>query len=588
MIHPTNSEIASLIPKDFQQRGSCDLEADYIIIGAGTAGCVVARRLSDDYDNSVLVFEAGENNDADKRICCESGQTQPAFASTIANFFNQFFWPGTTVPQVNNVNDLALQFTGGRLFGGTSSANGEIYYRGSAALYNDWVAALGGDQSWSPENVGNIIKQFENYNGTSQAPQTRGYGGPLNVRQTQAGASEELMQGVFLAVAAGTSAQPVDDYNTEPLVGPAIDVHKTWQVTEFPDGRRASSSVSFLPASVINRIGEGPNSKVAVGQDGRKLLIVFKTTVMRIIFDESVTPPRAIGVEWLRSGEVLRRAFARRRVIVSAGIHSASLLQLSGVGPRDVLEPANVRVIAENPNVGIGLQDQPLVYPLFLSPPGFKPTDFTVGYVAGAGLPDPRLLLPNPPLGLDPNRRAVEFYGQSAPGPDGPTNIFILITEHLRPTSRGSIKIISNDPLKPVLPDYGWLTQEDFDILKAIIQVYVQRFQNEVVKLGFIPLTFQDFSDATVEAYIKSSVVTSYHYASSVKMATLANGGAADGMGRVYGTQRLHVVDNSLQPLCADGNPSLEAYLIGAKISADILALDATEKPIKFKVSNKC
>lgn len=128
---------------------------------------MLARRLTDDKTSSAIVFEAGENNDTDPWICCSSGQTESAFAAVVANYFNEFFWPGTTVPQTENVNALSLQFTGGRLFGGTSSANGEIYYRCSSALYQDWVCELGGDQSWAPENVGEIIKQLENYMGTS-------------------------------------------------------------------------------------------------------------------------------------------------------------------------------------------------------------------------------------------------------------------------------------------------------------------------------------------------------------------------------------------------------------------------------------
>jgi hypothetical protein len=110
------------------------------------------------------------------------------------------------------------------------------------------------------------------------------------------------MKDVFLSVASGTGAQAVDDYNTEPLVGPAINVHKTLQVTQFEDGQRASSSVSFLPESIVERFGSLTKSKVAIGKNGRQLLVIFKSTVTRIIFDETADPPQEIGVEWLWAG----------------------------------------------------------------------------------------------------------------------------------------------------------------------------------------------------------------------------------------------------------------------------------------------
>jgi choline dehydrogenase len=600
-------EIGNLIPSQFFGKGVSDLEVDYIIIGSGPAGCVLGRRLSDDCKNSVLMFEAGENFDDDHRICCESGQVEPAFASTIANFFNQFFYPGTTIiqtvggnngnpgPPTAGGNNGMLQYTGGRIFGGGSSVNGQIWYRGSAANYDEWVAGLDGDKSWSPKNVGKIFKHLEKYNGTSQNPETRGKHGHVDVRQTLVGTTENNMVKAFQAMAAGTPAVVVDDYNTEPLVGPAVDIHAAWQVTEEPlktdpktgkiVGKRESASKAFLSKDVVERIGEGPKSKVAIGKDGRNLLVIFKATVVRIIFDESKDKPRAIGVEWIRDGIAVKRAFARRRVISCAGINDAKILQLSGVGPSKVLKDANVRQVVKNEAIGVGLQDQQLIFPLFLSEFGTPstPTDPVVGYIGGAALPDPRSIV-SPNL-FDPNRRATEFYAQVLPSVTGPQPIVILITENLRPTSKGSIVIQNGDPFKPTLVDYGWLSDADSATLVAILQTYVAAFSKYVTtNFGWIDINGIDYTNvASCQAYINKNVSTSFHYAGSVKMASKANGGAVDGMGQVYGATHLHVASNSIQPITNDGNPQANSYMIGWKISEDIMDLDKCEKPAKFK-----
>lgn len=582
-------EVWEKIPNIFKDCN--DLRADYIIVGTGPAACAAARRITDSTNSSVLMFEAGEDNDKNPLICCLNGQTEPPFSSTIANFANEFFYINRSVPQPN-LNGRTLDVNGGRLFGGGSSANGALWVRGSEELYKQWVAALGGDQSWSPANVEKLLKELENYNGTSQNPETRGVGGPVNVRQVQVGAPEQAIQQAFVSMAQGTGVPIVNDYNTVPLPGPAVGIHQAWQLTQFPDGRRASASVNLLPDTIIERIGENAESKIAVGRNGRKLLIIFKTTVLKVLMNKKKVP-EACGVTWLRDGTTLGTAYANKRVIVAGGINSAPLLQRSGVGPKAILDAANVEVIVDNPNIGATFEDQQLFFPLFLAPPNFKPTDFTSPYLGGAFLPDPRLLLPNPPTDVTLNERAVEFYCNFLPtqveiAPGVFYNIYLLISENLKPTSIGSIKIQNADPFKPYLVDFGFIDQRDRDILKAMIQVYIQRFQNYVTaNLGWIPLTFTaGFSDEVVNTLINNNVNTSYHYAKINPMALPEKGGAVDGIGRVYGANRLHIMDNSIQYIGEDGNPQANSYLIGWKISKDIINLDHNE-PIPRPICNK-
>lgn len=559
------------------------LISDYVIIGGGCAGCLVARRLTDDLKASAVLFEAGDNNDNDTLICCAGGRdlTQPNYLGIQIEAWNQLFWPDQT--DWNQVlpypDGRKLVFTTGRTFGGGSSVNGTVYVRPSRGLIEEWQNNyLGGDPSWSPENVGRILKEIETYHGPSQDENARGHHGPVSSRHTEVGAVEQRFVDAFVAAAAGTGAQVVTDYNVVPISGPDLSIQAGFQLAQFPNYRRSSSSVSWLPEGVVRRVGQDADSRYAIGLNERKLLVLFQSTVLRILFDESENPPRAIGVEWLLNGHV-RRAYARRRVVVTAGIHTAQILQVSGVGPRCVLEKANVKVIAENVNIGKRLKDHPLMTPIMYVPEtGLEPTDPAAPFTCIGFLPDARVTLPGPlPPNVDPTRRAVEIYPglytlQSA---TGPSTVVILVVEYLRPTSTGYDKIITRDPLHTASISYGFLTDDDLAGMKAAIQVYVAKFAEA---LGFILLDPPALDDASVTTWIQNTVDTSFHYSASVTMGLPENGGGADGSGRVYGTSGLHVADDSLQPTSNDGNTHVAAYLIGYKVSEDIIKLDAHRK----------
>lgn len=537
---------------------------DYLILGGGTSGCLMARRLSDDPRYSVGLIEAGAYRDNDPLILNSTTSIQnEAYAN--------YFWQETTVPQVN-LQGRILEYTGGRLFGGSSSINGSQWVRSSREKYDEWVSFIG-DPAWGPDNVVNIFVQIENYHGTSEKPATRGTNGLLSVRQVNEPISDPVaakITNVFLTGAqqAGVIVPLIDDYNTQPSPSPPPPnaVWPAWQVTQSVNpadfGTRVNSSIAYLD-SVITLSNDPATPKFARGNGNRKLFVFFESTVVKIHFKGN----KAVGARFIQDGKQID--VCAKKVIVTAGINSAWLLQVSGVGPADVLTQAGVPVIVNNPEIGKHLQDHLLIVPVFLNTTGDKPIDVHTNYVGGAFLPDPR-------PGSDPNIRAFEFQGFYVQG----SPIFVIVMYLVRPKSEGTVNIFARDPLQVPLPNPNYLGDpDDVALLTAGIQTYLLNFITLLAGQGYIPLTLTPATindPAALAQYIAANAGVSYHYSSSVRMATQAQGGAVDTSGRVYGARNLIVADDSIQPIISDSNPQANAYLIGWKISQDLI----NERPL--------
>lgn len=533
-------------------------KVDYIIVGSGPAGSILARKLSD--NNSVLLLEAGPYAQNDPLI----KQSNP-LGLQLAKA--QYFWEESTIPQ-QCANNLELDYTGGRVLGGSSSINGGIYFRGSRDLYEIWQQ-LTGDDAWSPDNVVKFAKQFENYVGSSEDQSARGHGGLLDVRQLQLDpnnpafpAVNTIWTGIQAAsTQAGVDVPTVLDPNVQPAPGvPSICKYVNLQITQKTNAENFGERESAY-TSMLEDIVQVDNSKTfALGKNGRRLTILFSATALNVIFNGN----KAKAVSFLYNGkqEIVR---ACKKVILSAGINTPQLLQNSGVGNPQVLANAGIPTIINNPNVGARLHDHPSFQTIFAVPPDqvLPPDQFTT-FVSGAFLPDPR-------PGKDKTKRAIQLVGFLLPG----SGIFILIGYLLNSKSVGSIPVIRKDPLSQALPDYNILCDpDDVDLIKASYQTYVLAFINAVLSKNYFPVqpTMEQIqSDQALTDFIRRNIQTSYHYGESVRMATLANGGAVDSSGRVYGARNLIVADNSIQPIINNGNTQFNSYLIGWKIAQDIL-----------------
>ncbi|MBB6634232.1 GMC family oxidoreductase N-terminal domain-containing protein [Cohnella thailandensis] len=513
---------------------------DYIVIGTGPAGAVIAKTLSDDRKTSVLLVEAGENNDKDKPI------RDSAFAPELEeSYFPQYFWQGEGVPQ-EGVDDRSFEWTTGRLLGGGSSINGEQYVRPTSAVFREWEKLLG--PLWSPKRAILRFKKLEKYNGQTDDPQFRGYRGRIDIRQaprTPTTMADKLTE----AIERAAGYPEIVDYNDPrtPL-GPFT----RWQLYQNPDGTRESSSRAFLSPDIMLPTGRGVK--------GRKLRVFVKTTALRVLFSNR----RASGVELLKAGKRLK-VYARKKVIISAGINSAQLLMLSGIGPARLLQDKGIPVVFDNPNVGKKLRNHTLNFAAFTTNPADRalpPSDPDALYTGGAFLPDPS--------GRNPHRRAVQLVGIAA---DEMLNIAIL---WLRPRSRGSIKIQNNDPLKIPLADEGFLVNsDDLESIKNVYRIYIKDI---AAKLEAIDPSYRLVEptldviddDSRLEEFIKQNFEHNHHQQGSLRMAPLTKGGVVDRRGRVHGVKDLIVADASIIPFTVDGNTSAAAFLIGYTIARQL------------------
>mgnify|MGYP001209319662 CR=1 FL=1 len=513
---------------------------DYIVIGTGPAGAVIAKTLSDDRKTSVLLVEAGENNDKDKPI------RDSAFAPELEeSYYPQYFWQGEGVPQ-EGVDDRSFEWTTGRLLGGGSSINGEQYVRPTSAVFREWEKLLG--PLWSPKRAILRFKKLEKYNGQSDDPQFRGYRGRINIRQAPRNPTT-MADKLTEAIERATGYPEIVDYNDPrtPL-GPFT----RWQLYQNPDRTRESSSRAFLSPDIMLPTGRGAK--------GRKLRVFVKTTALRVLFSDR----RAHGVELLKAGKRLK-VYARKKVILSAGINSAQLLMLSGIGPAKLLRESGIPVVFDNPNVGERLRNHTLNFATFTTNPvdqALPLGDPDALYTGGAFLPDPS--------GRNPDRRAVQLIGIPA---DGMLNIAIL---WLRPKSRGSIKIQNNDPLKIPLADEGFLmNSDDLESIKNVYRIYIKDI---AAKLEAIDPSYRLVEptldviddDSRLEEFIKQNFEHNHHQQGSLRMAPLTKGGVVDRRGRVHGVKDLIVADASIIPFTVDGNTSAAAFLIGYTIARQL------------------
>ncbi|ARF16082.1 GMC family oxidoreductase [Sporosarcina ureae] len=522
---------------------------DYIVVGTGPAGAAIARKLTDDNQNSVLVLEAGDNNSKEQPI--RDSLFAPPFILT-EDFFPQYFWQGKGVPQ-KNVKDRSFDWTGGRTLGGGSSINNNQYVRPSQANMKQWENLLG--PLWSPEQETYQFSQLEKYNGQTQNPNARGYNGKLDIRQAPAYPTS-MVEKLVTAIERATGFTRILDYNdpNTPL-GPFT----RWQLYQTPYGQRESSDTAFLSPDVMKESGEG------VG--GRRLLVTYNSTVQRVIFDNN---KRAIGVEFFKEGNCYY-AYARKKVIVSAGINSPQLLMLSGIGPADTLNKAGISVVHHNANVGKNMTTHPVNTSMFTTNPNDKAlpdADPFALYTGGAFLPDPT-------PGADPNRRCVQLIGQIGAG--GMLSIILIVLE---PKSQGTVRIQNADPLKIVLADAGFLNnRSDLETIKNIYRVYIKSIAEELAKIDshyqLVTPTLETIQDdSKLEAFIKDNLGPTHHIQGTLRMAPNENQGVVNAMGEVFGVENLIVADDSIAPFVSDGNTSAPAFFIGANIADQLLRQD--------------
>lgn len=540
---------------------------DYIIVGGGTAGATVAKILSDNRKNSVLLLEAGEDNDNDEPIF------NSIFAPVLQNlFFARYFWQGQGVPQ-DELNNRTFPWTTGRLLGGASSVNRQLWVRPTDAVISNWEELLG--PLWSPEAVIERFKDLEKYNGLTDNPEARGFKGRVDVRQAPAEPTN-MAEKLVTAIEDATGFKRILDYNNpDTPIGPFTRN----QYTQHPDGTRESSSTAFLTPDVVDDEGFGVN--------GRRLRVLTKATALRIIFCGKT----ACGVRYLKDGKPCE-AFSDKKVIVSAGMKSPSFLMRSGIGPADELEGVGIDVVKDNINVGMHMANHAIIPVLFSTNPNdtpVPPNDPNAHLIAGAFLPDPA-------TGSDKALRSVQIE------PFFSNNTLIVGVSPIQPKSRGTVEIQSSDPLKIELGDEEFLDDpDDLRLLMDIFTIYIKDIATELSNIDplyqLLSPTMDIINDPVqLEAFIRQNLSLTFHEESTLRMSNSEANGVTNFRGEVFGISNLVVADNSIIPFTADGNTSAPAYLIGFTIANQLLkeeereceCKEICEKVCKYECNEKC
>ena len=516
---------------------------DYVVIGAGSAGCVIASRLTEDPNTTVLLLEAGGPDDR------EEIHIPAAFPQL---FKTECDWGYYTEPQPH-LNNRSLFWPRGKMLGGTSSHNAMIYIRGHRYIFDRWAEA--GNEGWGYEDILPLFKKSQNQE--RGASEHHGVGGPLNVADLR---DTNPLSCAFVDACVENGFTRNDDFN-----GPEQEGVGYYQVTQ-KDGRRCSTATAFLRPAM-----ERPN-----------LTIETHAMVTRLLFEGA----RVVGVAYTQNGEA-KEVNADNEVILSGGaINSPQLLLLSGVGPAAQLEALGIPVVADLPGVGQNLQDHLLVVlnyectePISLATANsaaalleyqhFRkgPLSSNVAEAGGYLKTRPDLPLPDLQFVFLP----TYFMDHGFVQPEG--HGFALVPFLLLPESRGNLSLRSRDPLEHPLIQPNYLDSEaDMQLLVEGVKILRPLAQTK----AFAPFVGKEVepgpqvqSDEEIREFIRNKVETNYHPVGTCKMGGDSMA-VVDPQLRVRGIQGLRVADASIMPLITNGNTNAPSIMIGEK-AADMI-----------------
>jgi choline dehydrogenase-like flavoprotein len=529
-------------------------EYDYIIVGAGSAGCLLANRLSADPGKRVLLIEAGGN---DNWIWFH---IPVGYLFAIGNPRSD--WLFKTEPE-EGLNGRSLNYPRGKAIGGSSSINAMIYMRGQAADYDHWRQL--GLAGWGWDDVLPFFRRHENhFLGESAAHATTG-----ELRVEPPRVRWDILD-AFCAAAEQAGIKRIQDFNTGDNEGScAFHVNQK-------RGRRWSAASAFLKPAMRRA-----NLRVETG-----------CLAEAIVFDGR----RAAGVRWRQNGEA-RSARCRGEVILSAGsLGSAQLLLLSGVGPAGELAAHGIAAVLDRPGVGRNLQDH-LQLRLIYKVEGVKTLNETYHSLAGrVGMMLEYALMRTGPLTMAPSQLGI--FTRSDPGREraniqfhvqplsldkfgDPLHTFPAFTAsvaNVQPTSRGFVKLRSADPAdKPVIKPNYLSTEDDRRVAADSIRV-VRNIASQPALRRYRPVEYLPGPSVGSDtgSLIKAAGdigTTIFHPVGTAKMGRDSDPSAVvDERLRVFGIERLRVVDASVMPAITSGNTNAPTMMIAEKGAAMIIA----------------
>jgi choline dehydrogenase len=512
---------------------------DYVIVGAGSAGCVLANRLSEDRDVEVLLLEAGPP-DSNENIHVPLGYLQLART--------EVDWDYCTAPEPR-CHGRRIPLPRGRVLGGSSSLNAMVYIRGNPRDYDDWRVP---GWSWA-DLLPYFLKAEDNERGASR---WHGAGGPLPVSEQRSG---NVISRAFVDAGAEAGLARNEDFN-----GAQQDGVGVYQVTQR-GGRRASAAVAYLQPA----------------RDRENLTVMPYMLVQRLLFEGT----RAVGVQASQLGQT-RELRAEREVILCAGTYnSPQLLMLSGVGPAEHLQMREVEVLLDRPTVGENLSDHPaaqLVWTtpephsllLSLEPEALKEYEATqtgpfasnMAESGGFARVGPAAPAPDVQFHLAP----VHIVDEGMGDPEG-HGVWVspcLLTPH----SRGSVRLASSDPTaKPIVRNEFYSAGDDLQRMIAGLRLTLEICSQPALKpYCQDPFTTPagDGEDALRE-HIASTTFAIYHPVGTCRMGLDADAVVDDRL-RVNGLESLRIVDASVMPAVPRGNTNAPTIAV-AERAADLI-----------------
>jgi len=518
---------------------------DYIIIGAGSAGCVLANRLSADPDCRVLLLEAGPR-DWNPFI------HMPAGLARLVSF-KSLNWSYQTEPEPN-LNNRRLYWPRGRVLGGSSSINAMCYIRGHASDYDDWRDL--GNPGWGFEDVLPYFRRSEDQQrGESEM---HGAGGPLGV--------SDLVYVNDLSRVFIRAAEQAEYFRNVDFNGPVQRGFGLYQVTQR-EGRRCSTSTGYLrPVRARSN-----------------LIVRTGALSSRVLLERG----RAAGVEYRRRG-LRYRVRAEHEVLLAGGaINSPQLLMLSGIGPAEALERAGVRVAHELPGVGANLQDhldvmtltrcsQPVTYDhlnelavglnYYLRHEGIGTSNIAE---AGGFIASRRAQRSRPDVQMHFVPALLDDHGRNRLPGDG----YTLHACNLRPQSRGHVELKSDDPREPPAIFANYLSEpEDVEMMLECL-----RLSREILaQPAFRPFRAHEIQpgDGVTDregllGFIREKAESIYHPVGTCRMGPDGDA-VVDAELRVHGIEALRVIDASVMPTLVGGNTNAPTIMIAEK-AADLL-----------------